>query len=99
MELTHILLAPVITEKSSRNQEKGKYTFRVHQDSNKIQVAKAVKATYGVDVDSVRVLNIQRKYRLVGRGKERTKRLASKRAFVTLKPNQTIDFNKVKTTK
>ncbi len=99
MDLTNILLQPVVTEKSSMNQEMGKYTFRVHSDANKIQVEKAVEKAYGVNVTSVRIQKIQRKERLVGRGKTRTKRPASKRAIVTLKAKQTLDFNKVKTSK
>lgn len=98
MNSTQIILAPVVTEKSSRNQEKNKYTFRVHSNANKIEVQKAIEEAYGVKVASVRVLKVQPKTRLVGRGKERTKRQASKRAIVTLKEG-TLDVNKVKTTK
>ena len=95
----NILIAPVVSEKSISAQTGRKYTFRVHPAANKIEVAKAVEKFYGVKVDGVNILPIRRKFRLVGRGNERTKRSASKRAIVTLKEKQTIDFNKVKTSK
>ena len=99
MLLTQILLSPVITEKTSLAQEQRKYAFRVHAWANKIQVAQAVESAYGVKVDSVNLILVKPKHRLVGRGRTVTKRQASKRAIVTLQPNQTLDFNKVKAPK
>jgi len=93
MDLTSILIAPVVSEKTSLNQEKGKYTFRVHSGANKVQVAQAVQSAYGVEVEAVNMLPIRSKKRMVGRGKYRTKRPASKRAIVTLAKKQSIDFN------
>jgi len=97
MHSSQILLAPVVTEKTSLRQEGGVYTFRVHPDANKIQVAEAVKDAYGVNVAQVRILTLPGKVRLVGRGRTRQKRAASKRALVRLESGKTLDFNKVKT--
>ena len=99
MQLTNVLLAPVVTEKSSIAQQQGKYTFRVHSDASKVEVEKAVRKAYGVDVVKVNMMKVLKKERLAGRGRTITKRHASKRAIVTLKAKQTIDFNKVKTSK
>ncbi len=99
MNLANVLIAPVVTEKSNQAQTLHKYTFRVNADSTKIDVAKAVTKAYGVDVKSVRVMPIQKKIRRVGRSKFITKRPASRRAIVTIKAKQTIDFNKLKTHK
>jgi len=99
MQLTNVLLAPVVTEKSSNAQTNHKYTFRVNADANKVEIAKAVNKVYGVDVTSVNIILVRRKERLVGRGKVMTKRPASKRAIVTIKAKQNIDFNKLKTSK
>ncbi len=96
MELTTVLIAPVITEKSSMAQSQGKYTFRVHSRATKVDVQKAVETAYGVTVDSVNIIKTLKKVRLVGRGREITKRPASKKAVVTVKSGQTIDFNKLK---
>ena len=99
MQLTSVLIAPVVTEKSNQAQTQSKYTFRVHSNATKIDVAKAVTKAYGVDVKSVRVMPIQKKIRRVGRNKFITKRPASRRAIVTVKAKQSIDFNKLKTSK
>lgn len=99
MHFTQILIAPVVTEKSANAHGQSKYTFRVHQNATKIDVANAVKMAYGVDVDSVNVMAVQKKFRLAGRGRTITKRPASRKAIVTLKEKQSIDFNKLKTTK
>ena len=90
-----ILIKPIITEKMTSLAEKlNRYGFIVDKSANKIQIKKAVEAAYGVKVDSV---NTQQ---YVGKVKTRntTRGLAigrvnrSKRAFVTLKQGETIDF-------
>lgn len=94
MELHHILLSPVVTEKSNAKQAAHVYTFMVNLKANKIRVAEAVNKFYGVDVTQVRIVPITKKVRTVGRGRVITKRSAGKKAFVTIDPKQTIDFNK-----
>lgn len=93
----NILIAPVVTEKAADSQSKGKYTVRVRSEANKVMIAKAIEKTYGVKVKSVNIVPVRQKTRLVGRGREITKRPAFKKAMITLAPKQTIDFNKVKT--
>jgi len=97
MQLSNVLIAPVVTEKSSSAQSKSKYTFRVNADANKVEIAKAVNKAYGVDIKSVNIIPVRKKERLVGRGRTITKRPTSKKAIVTVKAKQSIDFNKVKT--
>jgi large subunit ribosomal protein L23 len=99
MELSNVLKLPVVTEKSTKSQENRKYTFLVHLNANKIEVRKAVEEFYGVKVDSVNIIPVKGKVRLAGRGRTITKRHNAKKAIVTLKPKQTLDFNKIKTTK
>ena len=99
MQLTDVLIAPVVTEKSTNAQTKQKFTFRVNGDATKVEIAKAVSQAYGVDVTSVNILPVRSKGRLVGRGRSITKRPVSKRAIVTVKAKQSIDFNKIKTSK
>ena len=99
MDLTKVLLSPVVTEKSTRIQENRKYTFLVHLKANKIEIAQAVEDAYGAKVDSVNIVPVLKKIRLVGRGREITKRPAARKAIVTLKPKQTLDFNKIKAAK
>lgn len=99
METSNVLIAPVVTEKSSTAQGKGKYTFRVNSQATKVDVIKAVKKAYGVDATAVNIIPVRQKSRLAGRGRHITKRPASKKAVVTLKAKQSIDFNKLKTGK
>lgn len=97
MEANHVLISPIITEKSTNAQGNNKYTFLVHLDTNKVEVRMAVEKFYGVKVEAVNIIPILKKQRLAGRGRAITKRPAGKKAVVTLAPKQTIDFNKVKT--
>lgn len=97
MELANVLQSPVVTEKSSSAQANQKYVFMVHSAANKILIKQAVEKAYGVKVKGVNIIPVLRKARTVGRGRQITKRLAGKKAIVTLAPKQTIDFNKIKT--
>jgi len=96
MELTHVLISPVVTEKSTGAQAERKYVFLVHLNANKIEVKQAVESAYGVKVQSVNIIPVLKKVRLAGRGREITKRQNGKKAVVTLTPKQTLDFNKIK---
>ncbi|SRR3989338_10689839 len=95
MELNHILISPVSTEKSTAAQARRVYTFMVHPKANKIQVTQAVETLYGVTVDHVNVISVQKKFRTSGR-RTITKRPLGRKALVTLAPKQTLDFNKMK---
>lgn len=95
MDLTQILITPVVTEKSSKAQIGRKYTFLVHQDANKISVKNAVEKAYGVDVESVNIIPVPSKIRLAGK-RTITKRPQARKAIVTVAKKQSIDFNKIK---
>jgi large subunit ribosomal protein L23 len=99
MELVDVLKTPVVTEKSSKAQGERKYTFLVHGSATKIDIKKAIEDMYGAKVDSINIIYVKSKVRLAGRGKKITKRHNSKKAIITLKPKQSLDFNKVKTSK
>ena len=99
MELSNVLISPVITEKSSGAQVARKYTFLVHLHANKIEICKAVENAYGVQVESVNIIPVRKKVRVSGRTKHITRRHNARKAIVTLKPKQILDFNKVKTAK
>jgi len=93
------IIKPITTEKSSIAQSKGQYTFLVKKDATKIDIKKAIKAIYGVDVNKVTVSLIPKKIRVVGRGRIYTKRPVLKKATVSLKNSKTIDPNKIKKSK
>ena len=90
-----IIVKPIITEKMSAQAEKlNRYGFVVVKSANKLEIKTAIEATYGVKVDSV---NTQQ---YVGKVKTRntTRGVAigrvnrNKKAIVTLKDGETIDF-------
>ncbi|MBU1151384.1 50S ribosomal protein L23 [Patescibacteria group bacterium] len=99
MKTFKTIIKAIMTEKSSRAQEKGKYTFMIKRDASKTDVKNAVKEIYGAEVATVRTALVPKKVRLVGRGKSLTKRSYHKKAIVTLKGGKTIDINKFKATK
>jgi large subunit ribosomal protein L23 len=90
-----VLVKPIITEKMSTLAEKlNRFGFVVNKQANKLQIKNAVEKTYGVKVASV---NTQQ---YVGKVKTRntTRGLAIgrvnryKKAIITLKDGETIDF-------
>jgi large subunit ribosomal protein L23 len=58
-----IIIAPVITEKSSEQMADGKYTFKVAVDATKTDVKKACEALFDVKVTAVNIANFDGKVR------------------------------------
>ena len=84
-----ILVRPLITEKTMKLVEEGKYTFEVKQGSNKVEVKKAVEELFKVEVTAVNMMNTLRKKRRVG--KYEGLRPAVQKAIVTLAEGQKLD--------
>ena len=83
MDARDIILAPVITEKSVSVMGDKKYTFRVADGTNKIEIAKAVEEIFGVKVAKVNTISMRGKKRRMGRFEGYTSDW--KKAIVTLK--------------
>ncbi len=89
--LLKVLLAPVISEKSTFVAEKNEQVvFLVAPDANKLEIKAAVEMLFKVDVESVQVANRNGKQKRAGRFMGR--RNHTRRAFVCLKPGQEINF-------
>ena len=84
-----IIVRPLITEKSMKLVDEGKYTFEVKQGANKVEVKKAVEELFKVDVTAINMMNTQRKRRRVG--KYAGLRPAVQKAIVTLAEGQKLD--------
>lgn len=84
-----VLIRPVISEKSYRLSDDGKYTFIVDPRANKTQIRQAVEAVFHVRVRGVNTVNRpgKRKRTRFGWGK----RPDTKRAIVTLAAGDRID--------
>ena len=78
-----VIIAPVVTEKSNQLIQSKKYTFRVHPDAGKIEIARAIEELFKVKVASVNVMNYEGKLKRAGRGTP-GRRADWKRAVVTL---------------
>ncbi len=89
-----VLKRPIITEKSQGMNPKGKYSFEVIREANKIQIASAVEKMYGVNVEKVSTLNqFGKKKSRMTKTKLSTGRTSTfKKAIVTLKEGELIDF-------
>lgn len=90
MEARDILIRPLITEKSTKLMEEGKYVFVVAKSANKIEIAKAVTEVFGKKVVKVNTINVLGKKKRVGRNFG--KRSDYKKAIVKLAPGETIEF-------
>lgn len=89
-----ILKRPIITEKTQGLNAKNKYTFEVGRDANKISIAAAVEKMYGVTVEKVNTITqIGKKKSRMTRTKVSSGKTATyKKAIVTLKEGEIIDF-------
>jgi large subunit ribosomal protein L23 len=86
-----ILKRPLITEKSTIEKEThNKLFFEVHRSANKIEIKQAVEQIFKVDVLGVCTVNMKGKTKRVGRFN--TKQPDWKKAVVTIKPGQRVEF-------
>jgi large subunit ribosomal protein L23 len=90
-----ILKKPLLTEKITQLTEKlNRYAFKVDPRANKLQIKAAVEKMYGVNITAVNTM----KY--VGKLKSRNTKAGAvsgrsatyKKAIITLKDGETIDF-------
>jgi len=89
-ELTKLIIAPVVSEKSTMLAEQNKYVFKVRKTANKKTIKQAVELMFSVEVDSIHVLNVKGKTKRYGRfiGS----RSDWKKAYVKLKAGHNIDL-------
>ena len=90
MNSRQVVLRPVISEKSYALLAANKYTFRVHDRSNKTQVRQAVEDIFGVRVQGVRTAWVKPKPKR--RGYTSGKRRQWKKAVVTLHAEDSIEL-------
>ncbi len=89
--LMTVLLAPVVSEKATFIADKhSQVIFRVTPDATKPEIKAAVELMWKVEVDTVQVSIVKGKEKRFGRfiGKRR----GWKKAYVSLKPGQEINF-------
>lgn len=89
--LTDILICPLVTEKSATLASVGHYVFEINPRANRLQVAQAFKAVYGVVPVKVQIQNIRRES--VRFGRFRGKQKSWKKAIVCLPKGKTINVH------
>ncbi len=90
-----VILKPIITEKMTQLGDKlNRYGFVVDRRANKLQIARAIKDLYGVDVTSVNtmIFSGKNKSRFTKSGIISGRTNTYKKAIVTLAKGETIDF-------
>jgi len=89
-----VLIKPLVTEKLSELNERGKYGFIVEKSANKVEIKKAVEKMYGVTVSKVATMHCPGKVKsrytktniITGR------KPSYKKAIVTVSDGEVIDF-------
>lgn len=90
-----ILKKPLVTEKFTAISEKlNKYSFVVDKKASKPEIQKAVEKMYSVEVESINTMVYagKAKSRFTKRGQFVGRKPSYKKAVVTLKEGQKIDF-------
>lgn len=95
MKPADVLVRPILTEKVNTQMERQqRYTFEVDKRANKLEVAKAVKEVYGVQVTDVNTIVVpgKNKSRFTKAGLLKGVKPSYKKAIVTLAEGETIDL-------
>jgi large subunit ribosomal protein L23 len=90
-QLMNVVLAPVVSEKSTFVADKNRqYVFRVADAATKPQIKAAIELMFKTKVDNVTVMNVHGKERRFGKvtGRKRS----WKKAYVRLAEGQEINF-------
>jgi large subunit ribosomal protein L23 len=89
-----ILYKPLVTEKVASLNDRGVYGFIVDNRANKVEIKKEIEALYGVTILAVNTMRYagKRKTRYSKSGINKGQRASYKKAIVTLKSGNVIDF-------
>jgi large subunit ribosomal protein L23 len=90
-QLMNVVLAPVVSEKSTMVADKNRqYVFRVADDATKPEIKAAVELMFKVEVKGVSVLNTKGKSKRFGKSMGRRDNV--RKAYVTLKAGQELNL-------
>lgn len=91
MNIYDVIKKPLITEKTTLEKDaRNVISFVVDRNANKIEIKSAVEQLFKVEVVEVNTANIAGKVKRVGR--HYGKRANWKKAYVTLKEGNNVDF-------
>ncbi|MCK5506640.1 MAG: 50S ribosomal protein L23 [Thermodesulfovibrionia bacterium] len=87
----NVLVGPMLTERGAlMKEQENKLLFKVAKDANKMEIKRAVEEIFKVKVESVATMNYIGKMKRMGR--HMGKRPDWKKAIVTLKEGEKLDF-------
>jgi large subunit ribosomal protein L23 len=84
----HVIIRPVVSEKSYVLAANDRYTFRVHPQAHKTQIRQAVEALFDVKVLEVRTASVKSKPKRRGVTAGRSR--SWKKAIVQVRPGDSI---------
>lgn len=90
-----VIVKPLITEKSNILSEKlNQYVFIVELNATKPEISSEVEKMYGVEVEGISTMVVRgkRRMRFTKGGMANGKKSNYKKAIITLKEGQEIDF-------
>jgi large subunit ribosomal protein L23 len=92
MANTSLIKKPWITEKATASVAHNQYVFLVQSDAAKPEIKKAIAVLYKVEVVAVNMVNRPTKRKRFGGNRKGVKE-GYRKAIVTIKEGQKIDFN------
>jgi large subunit ribosomal protein L23 len=92
MDISQVIIKPVVTEKSMTAKESGCYTFVVNKKANKPQIKKAIEDCFKVNVVSLETVIMKGKTRSTGRLRKKIKTSDFKKAMVKLRKDKKIEI-------
>ena len=90
-----ILKKPILTEKASLLTEKlNRFSFQVDHRANKLQIKTAIEKMFGVNIEAINTMVVfgKTKNRNTKAGSVSGRAAKYKKAVITLKDGETIDF-------
>ena len=88
MNAYQIVIAPLLSEKTTALREQGIYGFKVHKNANKIEIMRAIQELFGVTPLRCNIVNIKPKPMRVRNIPGRKAQV--KKAYIQLSPQQTL---------
>lgn len=90
MNIRDVIIAPIITEKSTQDAGLGKFTFKVARQANKTLIKKAIEEKFKVKVVKTSTIVVKGKTKKVGARRNEIVETPWKKAIVKLQKDQKI---------
>ncbi len=91
----NVIIAPIISEKSTKGIQDGKFTFKVAKTATKREIKRAIERQFKVNVLKVKTSIVKGRTSRVGARRMEVAQSSFKKAIVTLKKGQKIDIFEV----